>query len=152
MFNFKNKKGISLIVLIITIIVMAILATVVIANMNGDNSISAANELKIKSQVDNMKEEYNSFVAHMQNEYITKGKSFNVTKLNANNSNGSAKYDGESIDNISSINDIITNIPDDFKGYFKIVNGKLEFDSTASGELTDVEKGYITEVIGEWFN
>ena len=149
MFNFKNKKGISLIVLIITIIVMAILATVVIANMNGDNSISAANELKIKSQVDNMKEEYNSFVAHMQNEYITKGKSFNVTKLNANNSNGSAKYDGESIDNISSINDIITNIPDDFKGYFKIVNGKLEFDSTASGELTDVEKGYITEVIGE---
>jgi len=51
----KTKKGISLIVLVITIIVMIILATAIILSLNGSNIIGKANEAKTKSDIANAK-------------------------------------------------------------------------------------------------
>jgi len=51
----KNKRGISLIVLVITIIVMIILAAAIILSLNGSNIIGKANEAKTKSDIANAK-------------------------------------------------------------------------------------------------
>ena len=47
----NNKKGISLIVLVITILVMIILAGVVIVSLQKNNPVQKANEAKLKDSV-----------------------------------------------------------------------------------------------------
>ena len=49
----KEKRGISLMVLVITIIIMIILAAVVILSLNSSNLVSKANEAKGKSDIAN---------------------------------------------------------------------------------------------------
>ena len=49
------KKGISLIVLVITIIVMIIIAGAIIISLNGTNVVDRANEAVTKSDVANLK-------------------------------------------------------------------------------------------------
>jgi len=51
----KNKRGISLIVLVITIIVMIILATAIILSLNSSDIIGKANEAKTSSDTANKK-------------------------------------------------------------------------------------------------
>jgi flagellar basal body-associated protein FliL len=51
-----NKKGISLIVLVITIIVMIILATAIILSLNSSNISGKATEAKLSSDLANKKE------------------------------------------------------------------------------------------------
>ena len=51
----KTKRGISLIVLVITIIVMIILATAIILSLNSSGIIGKANEAKTKSDIANAK-------------------------------------------------------------------------------------------------
>lgn len=53
----KNKKGISLIVLIITIIVMIILVSAVVLNFFHNNPIGIANEAKFKSDLNSFREQ-----------------------------------------------------------------------------------------------
>ncbi len=56
--KFKNAKGITLIALVITIIVLLILAGVTIATLTGDNGIlGKANEAKTKSDIVEVKEQ-----------------------------------------------------------------------------------------------
>jgi len=52
----KNKRGISLIVLVITIIVMIILASAIILSLRSSGIIGRANEAKTKSDIANAKE------------------------------------------------------------------------------------------------
>ena len=52
----NNKKGISLIVLVITIIVMIILAAAIILALDGSGIIGKAREAKIESNIANAKE------------------------------------------------------------------------------------------------
>lgn len=47
----QNKKGISLIVLIITIIVMIIIAGVVIISLNNENSIAEAKKVAFQNEI-----------------------------------------------------------------------------------------------------
>lgn len=53
----KNKKGISLIVLMITIIVMLILVSVIVLTFSNNNPIKNANEAKFKSDLSGFREE-----------------------------------------------------------------------------------------------
>jgi len=56
----RNQKGITLIALVITIIVLLILASVSIAMISGDNGIlSKAGEAKTKNEIANLKEQFN---------------------------------------------------------------------------------------------
>ena len=58
MMKTNDKKGITLIALVITIIVLLILAGVSIATLTGNNSIiNQANESKVKSTISQIKEE-----------------------------------------------------------------------------------------------
>ena len=54
----RNKRGISLIVLVITIIVMIILAAAIILALNGNNVVSRANQAKASSDLATFKEAY----------------------------------------------------------------------------------------------
>ena len=57
MMKTNDKKGITLIALVITIIVLLILAGVSIATLTGNNSIiNQANESKVKSTISKIKE------------------------------------------------------------------------------------------------
>ena len=53
----KNKRGISLIVLIIKIIVMLILVSVVVVSFNNNNPIGKAKEAKFKSDLSSFRDE-----------------------------------------------------------------------------------------------
>ncbi|MCX8074405.1 MAG: hypothetical protein N2749_02320, partial [Clostridia bacterium] len=53
----KQKKGVSLIVLVITIIVVIIIATAVILGLSQNNPIDSAKEATFKSDLKNMEEE-----------------------------------------------------------------------------------------------
>jgi len=59
----KNKQGVSLIVLVITIIVMIILATTIILSLNSSNTVEKANEAKYKNDLAILKEK----ISYMEN-------------------------------------------------------------------------------------
>lgn len=65
-----NKKGISLIVLIITVIVLGILAATVIMSISNTNIIEETNKTVFKSDMSNYKELYTMYIADymMQND------------------------------------------------------------------------------------
>lgn len=54
----KNKRGISLIVLIITIIVMIILASVIVMSFSNSNPVGRAKEARFKSDLSGFKDEF----------------------------------------------------------------------------------------------
>lgn len=62
----NNKKGISLIVLVITIIVMIILAGVVIVSLQKDNPINKAKEAKLLDSVASVRTALSQYVVSMQ--------------------------------------------------------------------------------------
>ena len=62
----KNKRGISLIVLVITIIVMIILAAAIILSLSNSEIISKANKAKTDSDMANLKEYVNTLMAEWE--------------------------------------------------------------------------------------
>ena len=64
----KNKRGISLIVLIFTILVILILASVIVMSFNNNNPIGRANEAKFKSDVTTFRDELLS--THTENQIV----------------------------------------------------------------------------------
>lgn len=69
------KKGISLIVLIITVIVLGILATTIIVSINETNIMTEANEAVIKSRFKTMQQQLTIYVAE---QYATTQGSFKL--------------------------------------------------------------------------
>ena len=69
--NNVYRRGISLIVLVITIIIMIILATAIILSLNGGHIIEKAGEAKTNNNILSMKEKYNMLLA----EKMLKGES-----------------------------------------------------------------------------
>ena len=70
----KNSKGITLIALVITIIVLLILAGVTIATLTGDNGIlGKANEAKTKSDIVEVKEQAQLDISNWMAERIRNG-------------------------------------------------------------------------------
>ena len=53
----NNSRGISLIVLVITIVVTIILVSVILLNLQNNNPIDSAKEVRFKSDIDNFKDE-----------------------------------------------------------------------------------------------
>ncbi len=80
----KIKRGISLIVLVITIIVIIILAGSIILNLVNNNIILNANEATFKSSIDTYNSELSTSIS---NEYLN-NPSFDITSYNADVWNG----------------------------------------------------------------
>ncbi len=115
----KNIKGITLISLVVTIIILLILAGVSIAILMGDNGlINRAKDTKIATEIAEIKEEIEMAIMDIQIEEIEKGN--NVTLETLEN-----KQLANKLDNITAQlrnNEIIG----EYKGYEYIINKKLE--------------------------
>lgn len=120
-FKFKST-GISLITLVITIIVMAILSGAVILSLTQNSPIGQANEAAFKADLDAIKSEYNIYIT---SQYV-KNKSYNPTKLNANDLQ--VTYDAAILES-QTIKDIITTLKqsDKYNGQFEIIDGILVY-------------------------
>lgn len=77
-----RKRGISLIVLVITIIVMIILATAIILSLNSSNILGKAGEAKLTSDLSNKKEAASVYVAEYEIK-VAKGKINKATTVDA---------------------------------------------------------------------
>ena len=98
--NFKSKKGITLIALVITIIVLLILAGVSIAMLTGENGIltqaqNAKEETSIAEEKEQIALAYNAAIAKKQSTDIT-AKELD-DELKANDAGADATKDGENI-------------------------------------------------------
>ena len=104
----KEKKGISLIVLVITIIVIVILAVAVILSIANNNPISNANKAKFQNDVKSMQEQVE--LIKSKNYTDTLGAGYGT--INYSDLNGSEKYPGK----------------------FTVKNGELVYTSALTGD------------------
>ncbi|MDF2866403.1 MAG: repeat family protein [Clostridia bacterium] len=121
----NTRRGISLIVLVITIIIIAILAGGVILTLSTNNPINSANEAAFKSDLDAIASDLNMY----QTSQYAKAKTYSPNKLDANDL--SAEYDGVVIEG-KTIKDIIPILSktDKYNGQFEITDGKLVYLGT----------------------
>ena len=114
-----NKKGISLVVLVITIIVMAVLATVIIISLNNNGIITNATEAVFKQNVNNYKTELALYIA---DRYVD-NYSFSVSSFNATASTN------------PSITTVIPSMTTEDSAKFEIVNGELTYTGNDADEI-----------------
>lgn len=108
----ESKKGISLVVLMISIVVVVILSVATIVVINKNNPIDEANESVFKTNVDLYVSELNEYKASLI--YSDEGDILSQS-LNANSSTN------------PSIKDIITSMKDEDVNDFEIIDGKLSY-------------------------
>ena len=128
----SNKRGISLIVLAITIVIITILAVAVILSFNSNNPIDNAYEATFKSNIRNMYEELNVYFSDLDNESYGE---FDPSKFSADFS--SVSYTGRGVEieekNITEIITVLNQLPD-YRDAVFIIDGKLTLDSTRFSE------------------
>lgn len=140
----KQRKGISLIVLIITIIVIIILAGAIILNLTKNNPMESAKKAKFMSNID----QYESELMIWENGEMSKTNGeFDPKSLNADKDSGNYK-------NIT-MPEIITSMRDDDLDDFEIQDGRLVFVNTDKeqeyewaeeiGKTPDTNNGGTTE-------
>ena len=116
----KENKGITLIALAVTIIVMLILAGVTISTLTGENGIiTNSRKAKIQNELSKYKEELELYRA---NKYL-ENQEFNIETLTAgkNSLNYSGKEDSEE----GNIKTVIPDITDQYLEILEIFKGKL---------------------------
>ena len=117
----KTKKGISLIVLIITIVVIVVLATAIIVNLAKTNVINNANEAQVKQDFKTLQEELNLYKA---DKYADTLGNFDANTLNADKY--SVTYESDNGVTESDIYDILPSLKNSkYKNKVEIENGKL---------------------------
>ena len=123
------QKGITLVSLVITIIVLLILAGAGInVAINADGLTEKAEEATYKHLVSTMQEELTLYIAQKQLEELGV---FEKNKLNANAQ--TLIYNGEEQEN-KTIKDILTGCPEAMLQNYAIVNGELKYIGNDSQE------------------
>jgi len=126
----KINKGISLIVLVITIVVMLILAGVVVLSLSNNNPIGQSKEAQFKNNID----AYNSELSiAVSNQYI-KNRAFDKETFNLPLWNGIS--DGE-----GTIKEFVPSITKEDGPKFKIEKGKLVYVGS-----NEVEQNWFTDM------
>ena len=121
----KNKKGISLIVLVITIIVIVILAVAVILTLANNNPIENANKASFQNDLKAMEEEVNLYETDKYKEANITGVTYTPTTI-----------EGESmVDMFPSTSN--------YEDKVKVENGKLVIIEDA---LSEKEKEWASEI------
>ncbi len=126
----KKEKGITLIALVITIIVLLILAGVSIATLTGDSGIiTKANEAELSTELSGYKEQLELYKvdkysenSNFVEETLTAGK----TELN---------YNTKSEDEIGNIKTIIPNISDEYFEKLEVIKGELLINTQDKNEI-----------------
>ena len=117
----KNKNGVTLIALAVTIIIMLILAGVTISMLTGNSGITTnASKAKTKSYLANIKEEYELYLSEkrMDDEY-------DLDTLYANDK--TIRYEGNEVG--SGITEICSSIKKGDEKKFEIIKGKIYYVS-----------------------
>ena len=119
-----KKKGISLLTLIITIIVIIILAGVIIFSLTGNNPANKAKEGVFKQDVAVFKDELEMYKLGM---IVTNTDSYNTSLLEADKT--SATYNGDNIEGVDNIAGIIPgmNKKKDYQDIFMVSKGILVY-------------------------
>lgn len=119
-----KKYGISLIVLIITVVVLGILATSVVVSLSGDNNIiNQATQAVFKSDMSNLKSTYELYLVNRVMESKGNSAIFNKSQFNV-------KYTDAEFDAIFG-----DNMKDTYRPNLEIVNGKLVYNTEDEQEL-----------------
>ena len=117
----KNKNGVTLIALAVTIIIMLILAGVTISMLTGNSGITTnASKAKTKSYLADIKEEYELYLSEkrMEDEY-------HLDTLYANDK--TIRYEGNEVG--SGITEICSSIKKGDEKKFEIIKGKIYYVS-----------------------
>ena len=122
---FKNRDGISLIVLIITIIIIIILAASIILSITKNNPITNANKAVVQSDFKTFESELSLYIG---DEFLNTSGEFNSLLLYADSS--SITYAGTK-DTTKNISDIITSLTSTYSSFVEIAGGKIVLTSSA---------------------
>ncbi len=126
----KEKKGISLITLVITIIVIIILAAAVILTLNNNNPIENAKEATFKSDVKTLQSELTMYISKQTVDTLG---GFKAEELNLSETT------------TPKIEEILTSIKSSgLKGKVEVQNGKLVYTGTI-----EKEEKLFKEIMGE---
>lgn len=127
----KRKRGISLIALVITIIIIIILAGSVILSLADNNPIVSATKARFKTNVD----VYNSELSMVVSSKYLQNHGFSSSTFNA------GIWDGNNDHITGTIKEYITSIKADDAAKFEIQSGKLVYvgsDQTEIDWLTEM--------------
>lgn len=123
-----NEKGITLIALVVTIIVLLILAGISISMLTGENGIlTKTNVAKVSTELSRYKEELNSWKL----EQLMKNEDFFEDTLSAGKNN--LYYNG--IKQNGNIKTIIQDISDEYMDELEIIKGELVINTTDKSKL-----------------
>ena len=142
-----KKEGISLLVLIITIIVMIILASAVILSITGNNPISRANETKVKTDLTALKDEYNNFYSSALFDNVSNTKGYYTDKMNITKE-GNIIYKGKVV-NEGENNSLASIMPSivgtEYEGKVFVADGKIYIDNR-DNFLSEEQQEWAKEV------
>ena len=152
----KEKSGITLLALVVTIIVLLILSGVTISAINSNNGVlTQAKRATITSDLSKYKEEVELYKASKQMEGTEKktadGKRFEATSLNANYQEKSLVYNTQDGNETGDITTIIPDLKKDYhdgkrdNGEISVTNGQMVFKST-NDELYKIAQDLGIEV------
>ena len=116
----ENKKGIKLVALIVTIVVLLILAGVSLNLLIGNNGIiTRAKQAKISNDLSSYKEQLAMFIADKK----TENSEFYESSLTAGKNN--LYYNTKTSEDEKTIKDIIKDVKDEYLDSLEVVKGKL---------------------------
>lgn len=116
----KNKKGITLVALVVTIVVLLILAGVSLNLLIGNNGImTRAKQARISNDLSSYKEQLAMFIADKK----TENSEFYESSLTAGKNN--LYYNTKTSEDEKTIKDIIKDVKDEYLDSLEVVKGKL---------------------------
>lgn len=128
----ENRKAITLIALVVTVVVLLILASVSIAMLTGNNGIlTQAQRAKISTELASYKEELELFKI----EQISKNDSFLEESLTAGKNNLFYNTQISEEQGKGTIRDVITNISDEYFEKLEIIKGELLINTKDDTEI-----------------
>ena len=128
----ENRKAITLIALVVTVVVLLILAGVSIAMLTGNSGIlTQSMRAKISTELSSYKEELELFKI----EQISKNDGFIEGSLTAGKNNLFYNTQEEEEQGKGTIRDIITNISDDYFEKLEVIKGELLINTKDNNEI-----------------
>ena len=116
----KNKKGITLVALVITIVVLLILAGVSLNLLIGNNGImTRAKQAKISNDLSSYKEQLAMFISEKKVE----NPEFYESSITAGKNN--LYYNTKTSEDENTIKDIISDVKDEYLDSLEVIKGKL---------------------------
>ncbi len=134
----KKNKGVSMIVLIITIIVVLILATTAILTLKDENSINKAKEVVLRDDILTFKNDLEAYIDNKRFESISMGQFYSPE--NDSNLDEVTEY--------QSVKEIIPSMLQEYKDIFGIINGKFAYVGT---EQLDEKTAQIMDETGVYY-